>query len=538
MGQEHGGGLRVIRDAPDTVLGASRFTRFDILGEVRDGSDGPPAPHLLAGGRIVPRDVTQRTAATRAALRAQLVELGAALDKDAADAPRGDSTIPAVFTYFGQFIAHDLTEPLAPEALNRAPEPPSAALDLGDIFRAVPRQPANGARAGACGFALGTTSRGRRADLARDAGGVPCIVDARNDNNLGCAQMTVTLMRFCEAVAAARPDLDPQAQRRLAMRHVQSVALHDYLPRIAGAELTAEILAEGRSVFRPRGVPARPGMLVPIEFSQAAFRVGHSMVRGMYRRWSPEIPRAELDELFDFTHLGRLRSPVHQPIDDDWVTDWTHLSDTADGRAAEVTSAALGDPLNYRFFWLDPAFFEPHDRARLDLVAGRIGVNLATFTLLRGLACDLAAAPEALATVNAALTARGRASVPVLPEEGILELHGPRTRAVLIGDGPFGRLIEAMPLWLYCLAEARSPRPGFGGGNRLGPLGARIVAEALHAAVEAADGGIVTADQRVAFRPDPALAGPGGGLRFTMAELLHATGPVSTPERTREEALA
>jgi hypothetical protein len=43
-------------------------------------------------------------------------------------------------------------------------------------------------------------------------------------------------------------------------------------------------------------------------------------------------------------------------------------------------------------------------------------------------------------------------------------------------------IAERTPLWFYCLRESE-----LAGGERFGPLGGRIVAETLHAAIEASE---------------------------------------------------
>jgi hypothetical protein len=73
------------------------------------------------------------------------------------------------------------------------------------------------------------------------------------------------------------------------------------------------------------------------------------------------------------------------------------------------------------------------------------------------------------------------------------------------------------PLWFYVLREAEVTE----GGQRLGPVGGRIVAEVLV--------GLIRGDRQSYLRQDPDWTptyGPGGNV--TMVDLLSAAGVVAT----------
>jgi hypothetical protein len=77
-----------------------------------------------------------------------------------------------------------------------------------------------------------------------------------------------------------------------------------------------------------------------------------------------------------------------------------------------------------------------------------------------------------------------------------------------LNAGDYGeRLVQKAPLWFYTLREAEH----FHGGRRLGPLASRIVMETLHAAIQAAPGGIIDAENRVVFEPIKQIGGRGRG---------------------------
>ncbi len=102
--------------------------------------------------------------------------------------------------------------------------------------------------------------------------------------------------------------------------HYQWMVLHDFVERITEKGIVAKILEQGRRFYRFKKTP-----YMPVEFSAAAYRLGHSMVREVYSHnhiFTPGaggIP-ATLDLLFQFTGLsggiiGDLApNPVEPPL--------------------------------------------------------------------------------------------------------------------------------------------------------------------------------------------------------------------------------
>ena len=170
------------------------------------------------------------------------------------------SDIPAAYTYFGQFIAHDLSEmkpsrnPLAPSNFR------THALDLDSLFDCLPPEAKpsatttkfNGLYLGQT--RAGPTPTGNYADLGRAVGGFPCIAATKNDTNLGVAQVTVALIRFHNRICELTKGSTPEEQQILTMRHFQSVVLDDYLPRIIDPCVYKDVREGGRKVLFPKGV--------------------------------------------------------------------------------------------------------------------------------------------------------------------------------------------------------------------------------------------------------------------------------------------
>ena len=239
---------------------------------------------------------------TDADSRANLAKLGDAMTSDfdpPKDAPDPEeSGIPALYTYFGQFIDHDITfDPMSslmqrsdPDALTDFRTP---ALDLDNVYGRGPNdQPYmydNGPT-----FLLGDKIGGGIDTNARD---LPrnnanprraLIGDPRNDENSIVSQLQGLFLRFHNRTIKDHPEIDPNADfdkiQQIVRFHYQFVVLNDFLPRIVHSSVLAALKTDGhfdRSKLRFFHWKHKPFM--PVEFSVAAYRLGHSMIRPGYR---------------------------------------------------------------------------------------------------------------------------------------------------------------------------------------------------------------------------------------------------------------
>ena len=94
----------------------------------------------------------------------------------------------------------------------------------------------------------------------------------------------------------------------------------DYLPRICAPAIVTNVFTHGRKAFEV-GVPPTQVPTMPVEFSVAAFRLGHSMVRATYS-WNKVFPNATLAQLFEFTHKS---GGLPGPIPSIWIADFRRL---------------------------------------------------------------------------------------------------------------------------------------------------------------------------------------------------------------------
>jgi hypothetical protein len=396
-------------------------------------------------------------------------------------ADAGVSSIPAGFTYFGQFVDHDITFDVsssldAPTDATSINNMRSAALDLDSVYGRGPGLdpflyvfPSSGPST-AIKFQLGTnrdvgspggpssdgTSGGMRTQTNFDIPRIPgtntaVIGDPRNDENLIVVQFHHAMLRFHNAVvdlllaASFSGDIFAEA-KRIVTHHFQWAVVHDFLERICGAAAVNNALA---SVIAAVGSP----FTMPVEFSVAAYRFGHSMIRDTYHV-NHNFPTATLGQVFAFN-----RNPL-LPVFTNWVVDFNAFFET--GNPVLVDDGTGANTL----------MLFPGNKARkidsliangLESLPGLTGMMavLAARNLLRGLALGLPSGQGMANSFGLAPMTAAQLTAGLLADEiNLLNANG-------------GLLLNKTPLWYYILREAAVLEDG----NRLGPVGATIVAE-------------------------------------------------------------
>lgn len=422
---------------------------------------------------------------------AQLVNLG-----DTMRAPDGescpDSALPSAYTYFGQFVDHDITfeaksdklvkldngdfRVLTPEEIStkitngRTPE-----LDLDNVYYKPALRKCSrmvlGFVSGVSGKANDLPRKPRRLDdSANDRAAL--IGDKRDDENLIIAQLHVAFLRAHNAIVAQGHTFDEA--RRILRRHYQWIVLKDFLPRICDPWIVSDILTGGNRVFRPE----LDDSFMPFEFSVAAYRFGHSLVRNQYH-YNSDFREATLMELFTLTALrGNLKD--FDTLPENWIIEWQNFLDGGANCARPLDTA-----LSQTLFELT-AFNKP-------MPEGRLPVR----NLLRGYMLRL---PTGQAVASAL-------DLPVMSPEAIevVAQSVSQEQLVAVRDGGFA---DRTPLWYYILAEAAAEDSG-----RLGPVGSTIVAEVLIGLVRGSKDSIL---RKRNWKPHLGKT-PG---RFTLGDLL------------------
>lgn len=436
--------------------------------------------------------------------------------------PIGDNpNIPGGFTYLGQFVDHDITLDLTslsgqisdPTMLQNFRTP---GLDLDCLYGAGPGPhrflfEKNGPK-----FLIGRTDASPDAanvtipalpnDLERSRQGVALIGDHRNDENLLVAQTHLAFLKFHNKVVdrlktQGTPDDQLFGEASKTVRwHYQWMVLHDFVERLTETGIVAKLLHEGRKFYRFQTVP-----FMPIEFAGAAYRLGHTMVRDEYshnRVFRPAPPRlapGNLPLLFQFSGLsggiGGELGPIPR-LPSNWIIDWRRFY-------------GFNTPANTPNFEFNPSrtldpFIAPTLHSLPGFPPGR-EANLAFRNLRRGVKLGL---PSGQA-VAAAMAAKVPGITALTPAE--------------IATGPDGAVAAARgfdtntPLWYYILKEAQLR----GGGQRLGPVGARIVAEVFVGLVQGDKDSFLS---QPGWTPTLPAKTPG---TFLMTDLLQFVGDIS-----------
>jgi hypothetical protein len=384
----------------------------------------------------------------------------------ASNDPDGEENlvVPAGYTYFGQFIDHDLTfdttssfEDANADATNlRTPR-----LDLDCVYGSGPDdQPymyapdsANGMIGGASLLAgLPLAGSPNRRDLLRtgDGDGARAVIgDPRNDENSIVCNIQIAFVAFHNAVvarlAAQHPALDSKSlfveARNLVRWTYQRIVVEDYLQRIIEPAtywtFRTRLESKGERAFQLYTPGLRSN--IPIEFSGAAYRYGHSMVRTGYKlnaTHNPQFiftPDKGIDSLMGFGRLGN----------DRWA-DWKRFFPAgnafkAGGPRPPQNNNTSPDRLQWAYR-IDTSLVDP-----LKVLPAAIGKgqSLADLNLRRG---DL----FRLASGQTFAEALG---VAALDEKYLVVRDNPA--------GPYGyepipqALRNDTPLWYYVLAEAQ-----------------------------------------------------------------------------------
>jgi hypothetical protein len=410
------------------------------------------------------------------------------------------ANVTSFFTYFGQFLDHDLTLdtlPLPTEFVdpttitnNRDPR-----LNLDTVYGGGPD--ANPELYEADGKHLKVNGR----DLPRDPSCVvptlpvstltscPAIIgDGRNDENQVIAQIHVAFLRAHNRLIDQGYKFE-QARQLMQWRH-QWIVVHEFLPEVLDPDVYAD-------VFRPDGKiqtkyydPKNANKaFMPVEFSVAAYRFGHSQVRRAYNI----VQGGGRVQVFNNTagdlHGGR-------QIATDHVIFWPNFL-IVDGQAG-TGQPGTTQPVANISRKIDTLLSSGLFALPIPGAASEGSAILAKRNIQRARGYGLPSGQAVAARLGIPVLANAQiaSSIPRLAF-----LNDP-------ADPNFSAYLGAAPLWLYMLAESQIVH----NGAKLGPVGSRIVAEVI--------GGLLAADNKSYYRKHWT---PDGGL-FRAQDLLREAG--------------
>jgi hypothetical protein len=341
----------------------------------------------------------------------------------------------AGWPFFGQFVAHDITADRSalkagvgadPTRLRNARSPQ---LNLECLYGDGPvghpylfrrDDPAK----------LLTSPDG--SDLLRNTEGTAIIGDPRNDSHTFMSQMHLAFVRahnaFVDHVrhrAPNAPDIFETAARELRW-HYQTVVLREFLPGLVGKDLVGLLLSGDRRYYRPSG-----DAFIPLEFADAAYRYGHAQIRHTYRVNGAAAAAPIFPDLIGF-----------QPVTPERRVDWTRFFDV-NGHATADRARRIDGTLVPALIALPVTLTGDSDVQELH--------SLAVRDLERG---------QRVGLPSGEAVARHMGVPPLTGDE--------------VGARAAGWRGET-PLWYYILREAAVRA----GGDRLGPVGGRIVGEVL-----------------------------------------------------------
>lgn len=400
--------------------------------------------------------------------------------------------IPAGFTYLGQFIDHDITfdqtssleQQNDPEALENFRTP---AFELDSLYGSGPEvsrhlyDPDHPGK-----FFLDLE---REFDLPRNSRKTALIGDPRNDENLIIAQLHLAFLKFHNAVFdkvdTIPDDLQGETRfektQRLVRWHYQWIVRKEFLPLLVGEVVVNDVFQNPLRFYRPPG--NYPFM--PIEFSVAAYRFGHSQVRPFYHL--NDNPEGKPLQLFTEDPPNGHRQDLRGgPIEKVHAVNWKNFFDTGAlptpgaNRASKLIDTILSAPLHNL-----PLEVVPHGPR-----------SLAERNLLRGEKMGLPSGQD-VATVM-------QAEIPNLD---------PLTDTEIWSGFPNTFQEQSAPLWFYILKEAELRE----GGMMLGKVGGYLVAEVFR--------GLLEKDSHSFLRKKshwtPSLSSTGN---FTIVDLLKLAG--------------
>ena len=221
--------------------------------------------------------------------------------------PEENPGIPAAYTYLGQFVDHDLTfdpishlrETLTGAQLRALVDFRTPRFDLDNLYGRGPDDQPYMYKKDGIRMLLGERMSGDPFDpgavqLPRGPSGRALIGDPRNDENRIVAQLHAIFLRFHNRVVhkmGGKKHVSFREAREQVRWHYQWILVNDFLPRILEKQTYQSVFPD------PYGpVPAIPRLrendleLMPVEFSVAAYRFGHSMIRPQYKL-NPDIER-------------------------------------------------------------------------------------------------------------------------------------------------------------------------------------------------------------------------------------------------------
>jgi hypothetical protein len=400
--------------------------------------------------------------------------------------PKRTRTMPSGFVYLGQFIDHDLTRDgrhvaEAKPDVDHAPNNRTPRLDLDHLYGKEPSRARClyddkghlllGDTLPVTGWPTGFD------DLHRLQDGAANVIDPRNDENLIIAQMHVLWSklhnRFIDLLPK-RPEISEgvpgatlfERARMLVTWHYQWIVWNDFLPHIVRKCVFDEVKANHLRLYARGYTPDDYPVALPIEFTMAAFRFGHSMVQENYR-----LNQSQFVNVQTILKMTKPGGGIETKLPSKFVIDWRFFfTDTMINFGQNIDTyitEALYDLDMGTVQTFRTLLNRPKKGAEMPF-GGKFA--LPEMTLTRGSNACLPSGEQFARFFK----------YPVLSPSQIYAR--PQDQAFFQKDGIRG----CTPLWYYLLREAaveEKPEPATDADatpiQKLGTIGSRIVAEVI-----------------------------------------------------------
>ncbi len=477
---------------------------------------------------------------------------GSRIDKE-----KLDSNIPAGYTYFGQFIDHDISagstpnaefkitekvfSPIKPDDLeaemvnNRTPE-----FDLDSVYggpgNAFITFPMFYDSTDSIKLKIGTNEaspgelpdRQLESDATKPQRDLPrlgtladtpetnpanrphtaaILGDMRNDENLLIAQFHLAFLKchnkLVDDIRAIHPNMGNtdvfNAARNELTQLYQWLVINDFLKQVLDEEVLELLLTFKEGIYEINPSVGNGAVYMPIEFSTAAYRFGHTMVRNQYdynlnfgrdEGNTPFLDRSTFDLLFSFTGTGAINNPrFNNTLPLNWIIQWNRFFETEnqkdsagvpiedrftrslDTKLATFITGAHPKGMQNEDFNLLSTEQQTQARASAGSAAmfNSIMKRLATRNLLRGYLFNMPSGQKMILAINS--LNRRKLQLEILSEQDILQNASDELKG-LIKDAGYEK---DTPLWYYILKEAEIQS----NGNSLGHLGSWIVGQTI-----------------------------------------------------------
>lgn len=415
----------------------------------------------------------------------------------------------STLTYWGQFIDHDLTLDLQPQpsaffTRNRRGallDPGGAPVgnnetfrfDLSSVYGGGPSLSPQLYEDDGVHFRVQEPNENEVRDLPRNPDGTAVLAEHRNDENQVISQTHILFLKFHNAVADAL-NLGFGGTRALVIKYYQWAVLHEFIPEICGQDTVDGLLGGTIPSFYIPGNPHHP--MTPVEWSTAAYRFGHSIVRKAYQLTTTSGKLQVFNGTNADLHGGRPLGAGRQIDFGNFIKGLQRPEN-----AATFNFPRFADTLISSGLFTLPIGGPSGAEAS--------GSNVLGFrNMVRGFFYGLPSGQDIAAAMG----------VPAISPGDVLANSQATAGKTIPGFG------TGTPLWFYILAESESA-----GGQRLGPVGARIVADVFLGLLKADKNGLLhdNSPEHGRWQPAPPVAPEPG--RFGIEDMAVFAGVAARP---------